>query len=1017
MITTRGRESGVALTITLVLLSLVVIVVVAYLVSTRIERSTSAVHANRLRAKIVADAGLTAAIHLLRDNTRYGNYITAMQAPSPSPVSLYTEIYRPADPVDPNHGVKADDYLRFDNASGDVLVSRAIVGSSAGADPRPTPEAIPSPLASASPFTISSPVPALSEERLPPQGSSAPTGNSYNFNQIVRLGPNSSGRLVQPSPSPSPLPALGQWVNVRNSGGELIGRYAFYVEDESMKVNLNASGNNLGAGNSHLRINDLTALPTSSPTAQVQEIYPAAVLPPTSNRSTGMTQLAAIGPIGARLSSRSSIAFQAEWQSAFPDYAQSVTAISNDDNTTSRGWKRLNLNKVVANAAGTPTAKQDAAKTISNWIRDAWTGFIPITPLSTDPTDGRHYQMYDEERLRLQLAANIVDYIDADNLPTDLGDIKPADDLTAVPVIGIEKIPYLSTVIVIYQAEDRALVTGSSPARETAKISVKFRFNFINLYDQTLDLKMTNPDGSRVFDKIEVKGIPTVTKLSEVVFNKSDLISIPIDQLKPVKGAASDFTVPPGTDGTSTSGVRTFESPWMVTKEPVSFRAATGNPIFSPVGQMTVSVLGPSNARLDVTAMTWSDTPDTGFRQSGTTKPGTDSVGDFLRDEPAGAIPGVPRGVTATFNQETLTGSGSGSVTRLFGDPRYHPMIPNDRWRRENRTDTESAFGASALDAETDSITIQNRTAGFDWYDDVGDRPLAFLRNGPMLNVAELGNAAASEYPWRTLYFQHPDRPIHSTTAIVQTEVANQRRMGSLDFILADLFKTSDEDNRPGSININSSIEVDGSRRVLESLFLNLLAGDKAVTQKSVSSATAGLIATTTGSALATALSERRIIGNPITPDNAPIHPFLRIGELAPVLSRLFSASKRVAGESRSTVTYSVLRTSPADTTQFDANFRSDINVEQPFREVSGSITTRGNVFRILYVGQSIRDVDHNGAVNSSSEISAEFLGEAFVERKASYKAPSSNGATPNVNALTTSDSTYKILSQRLITE
>src|SRR5947209_1090010 len=120
-----SRRQGFALTITLVLMVLIAIIVVAYLISTRIERSTSSVYANRLRAKIQADSGLAAAIHLLKDNTRYGNYITAMPAPSPMPGTIYTEIYRPTDPIDPTHAVKADDYLRLENAAGDILASRA----------------------------------------------------------------------------------------------------------------------------------------------------------------------------------------------------------------------------------------------------------------------------------------------------------------------------------------------------------------------------------------------------------------------------------------------------------------------------------------------------------------------------------------------------------------------------------------------------------------------------------------------------------------------------------------------------------------------------------------------------------------------------------------------------------------------------------------------------------------------------------------------------------------------------
>src|SRR6202043_592607 len=98
---------------------------------------------------------------------------------------------------------------------------RANPSSAPGPDPRPTPEPIATPLPAPSPFTVTAP--------------SFTTSNSYDFNQIVTVGPT-PGRLVQPSPSPAP-PAYGQWVNVRDSNSQLIGRYAFYIEDESMKVN------------------------------------------------------------------------------------------------------------------------------------------------------------------------------------------------------------------------------------------------------------------------------------------------------------------------------------------------------------------------------------------------------------------------------------------------------------------------------------------------------------------------------------------------------------------------------------------------------------------------------------------------------------------------------------------------------------------------------------------------------------------------------------------------------------
>ena len=42
---------------------------------------------------------------------------------------------------------------------------------------------------------------------------------------------------------------------------------------------------------------------------------------------------------------------------------------------------------------------------------------------------------------------------------------------------------------------------------------------------------------------------------------------------------------------------------------------------------------------------------------------------------------------------------------------------------------------------------------------------------------------------------------------------------------------------------------------------------------------------------------------------------------------------------------------------------------------MSNAITTRGNVFRILYVGQSIKDVNKNALVDSTQEVQSEYLG------------------------------------------
>jgi hypothetical protein len=99
-----------------------------------------------------------------------------------------------------------------------------------------------------------------------------------------------------------------------------------------------------------------------------------------------------------------------------------------------------------------------------------------------------------------------------------------------------------------------------------------------------------------------------------------------------------------------------------------------------------------------------------------------------------------------------------------------------------------------------------------------------------------------------------------------------------------------------------------------------------------------------------------------------------------------------------------MLRTNPALASEapVNANVRIDPQIEQPFRAVSNSITTRGNIFRVLYVGQSMK----NGLVQ------AEYLAEAIVERQAIFTPDASN---PDI--VRTTDSKYRVIAQRVVTE
>jgi hypothetical protein len=346
------------------------------------------------------------------------------------------------------------------------------------------------------------------------------------------------------------------------------------------------------------------------------------------------------------------------------------------------------------------------------------------------------------------------------------------------------------------------------------------------------------------------------------------------------------------------------------------------------------------------------------------------------------------------------------------------------------------------ITAFIDQAELNPRSFAVDWYDYGGDRPLAFIRNGPMLNIGELGNISACEYPWRTLYLQNPERPANSNQTGPVTDIP-LRRNQSLDYVLIDLFRAGGTNTRSGAININTQqqyLPLGGTTTTLplESLFLGIPIGlpgatptpqplSQAAPQTTPSSAdrlSASvnlLISSTTtpptGSAFVgtnplpyriSSVSNKRValVGETATSDKNPPRPYFQNGELAPTLSRLFAASEAsdtTTSSSISNVVYSALRPNPTVRTTTPQNYRKDFEAEQGFREVSNSITTRGNVFRVLYVGQALK----NGIVQ------AEYLGEAFVERQSTFLPD----ATISADVVKTSDSTYRIIANRAVTE
>ena len=243
-----SRTRGFALTISLIIIVLATVVVIAFLTTTSTERTTAAAYARIEKARQMAEGGVDAAIARL---------VTEMK-------------YRP---------YHAIGYRSVNNGMDTELVP-VITGPRTTNPATATYNSAPNPSEDVYLLSIAEPSPAPT---IP--GSSPPTGltadNSVDLN-ANHLASEPNGWIGSPSPAtPSPTPYRAQWINVLTDPtlpqqpdptqagyNPIIGRYAYWVEDETSKLDISTVGNATGAGGAFLRGNgsgvidlDIGALP------------------------------------------------------------------------------------------------------------------------------------------------------------------------------------------------------------------------------------------------------------------------------------------------------------------------------------------------------------------------------------------------------------------------------------------------------------------------------------------------------------------------------------------------------------------------------------------------------------------------------------------------------------------------------------------------------------------------------------------------------------------------------------
>lgn len=382
----RGDERGVALVLTLSILALVTLLLIAFVASMRVENAASKNFNEVIKARELAQGGVDEALGTIR---------------------MFTP------PVTPTgNGLNGTNYV---TAPGFIYAY-----SSKFTVPGWTNVALFTP----DPANLNGTVPTASNMLIT---------NEVNLNTNWVI--TGSGTVYNANASPPNSGIWVGWSNVTatvNGASQLVGRYAYWVDDESAKVDVNVAstrGNDL-EGYTPAAIDlggaqpqeglDFTLAEVGSLTNYVQSTRPLDTI-------EGMTMLSPPLPSSPSGANAPGVSTNTFLNSRFY-----VTTYSTSPDITPWGDKRLNLSNVIANAS----SKSAAAINIANWLT------AEDGTLSTWFNGKSFTAKYPSLQ---QIAANIVDYITTDNLPTDSGNF---NDTTAPVFLGLKETPYLNELVI-----------------------------------------------------------------------------------------------------------------------------------------------------------------------------------------------------------------------------------------------------------------------------------------------------------------------------------------------------------------------------------------------------------------------------------------------------------------------------------------------------------------------------------------------------------------------------------------
>jgi hypothetical protein len=284
----------------------------------------------------------------------------------------------------------------------------------------------------------------------------------------------------------SPLPIPVNWTYFRDVSGRVVGRYAFWTDDECGKLDLrfagqaaNASGTHSradGADPSELSLRVLTNAPVGATPAEIANLLALRNLTNGISDSTMVRYPLASGAAAVEATT---------WQRIRPH----VTVHSLHDDRSADGKRRLDLNAAVTS---TNSPARIATETLA--IRDAITNSLPDFGLRYYSADAGAVSApgpAEQSAYVTKLAANIRDAIDADSVATVI-----RSDGTAYSGNSPDFIPYeaVSSDLPIafgkeagpFLSEYFRVVRVISPVSSTTPTDVTIRFaHYIELHNPT----------------------------------------------------------------------------------------------------------------------------------------------------------------------------------------------------------------------------------------------------------------------------------------------------------------------------------------------------------------------------------------------------------------------------------------------------------------------------------------------------------------------------------------------------